>query len=273
MAGATVWNNAAQTGDLNTAGNYTNGVPSATETPAIWDQTNSDSVTAGMSDLTAVNVPEIIFNPGYTGDIGSSGAPLDIHADKITFRGAGRLFFKNGDSSADTDDLILDAPSSPLMQIGCVTAGITRIAALNGPVTLDATLTGTADLYVGAGAIVTIEGANAITNVFVDRGGQVKACNVPITTLYMLGGRMLQNRDGGRITTIVMGGDAYLDYQAATGPALAIVGGTAVLDFGKDGREKTVTAARVFKSGRIKMSHSLIITTGEKYLDGLTGLN
>ena len=269
----TIWTNGAATGDLNTAGNWSNGVPTdTTPAPAIWDQTNSDDVTASMAALAALLLPEVMVNEGYTGDIGTSGSPFEVSATKFTFRGTGKLFLKQG-STSDTADLILDAPSSPLMQIGANTALFAKISALNGRVTLDSTLTGTTDLFVGAGAIVNIEGANAITGVYVQTGGQIVACNVPITTLYMMGGSMMQNRDGGTITTVIMGGDARLDYQAATAPTTVTVGGSAVLDFTKDGREKTVASARVFQGGRIKKSHGLIITAGDSYLDGLTGLN
>jgi hypothetical protein len=74
VVAATIWNNALSDGDFNAAGNWTNGVPSSINTPAIFNATTQSPPTTNL-DRTASSF-RLIVTDKFRSDIGSSGSPL-----------------------------------------------------------------------------------------------------------------------------------------------------------------------------------------------------
>ena len=99
----TIWTNGAATRDLNTAGNFTGTVPEGTGTVYfLSDYTAANTgPNASMQAHTAIDQDAIYIGEGFTEDIGASGNDFQISADKIWHRGAGKLWFKDGDGTTD----------------------------------------------------------------------------------------------------------------------------------------------------------------------------
>jgi len=145
--------------------------------------------------------------------------------------------------------------------LGCNTAGITSIHGVRGTLTCLSTLTGLTDLYVYGECDCTVEGSNAITDVYVCGG--IGRGHVAITDLRVTGngGKWTQYADGGAITNLFVGPGATVVYNG-TGTiteAWVMPGGT--LDFTGDGREKTVTTLWALPGSIVKRTPRLIVTT------------
>ena len=88
---ATYWN--ASTGVFDTAGNWTNGVPGPSNTPAVFDGRSQQSVTSGL-DRGTVQF-QLNTTRDYRGDIGAVGNSLIWNGgggDMNTLRGRGNLY-------------------------------------------------------------------------------------------------------------------------------------------------------------------------------------
>lgn len=260
----TVWNNGAATGDLNTAGNWSNGIPGAGDI-AIFNGTESASVTSSAAALTALTLAEVRVEAGYSGNLGDAGTPLELSATKFSFYGSGKLFFNNG-STGTTLDLIIETPSGAV-QLGDNAGGlgITRISLLAcRQATLLSTLDTTTDLFISPGVSVDIQGANTITNAHVSAGATV-TCRATITNLFNGGATWTQMSDGLAITNMYLHAGSMVKYLGITTIAYAVVHPGATLDFTGDTREKTLTLLRSFPGARILRTSRAAptIATGE----------
>ncbi len=267
MAKNTRWTDGNSDGDFTAVGNWDNGVPVATDS-IFFTGAASGSVTVNQDALTASNFVKVSVGEGYTGTLGSSGTPMEFSADEFIWKGSGTLYLNNGSGDV-IDDLFLESSSGAVF-IGDNGAanGITRIRALRGSnITLKSTLSSVADLFVGTNANVTIEGSNAVTNVYISGNGTVNS-HVAITNLDMMGpgGQFTQWQDAGAVTTMVLCNGANAIYNTSATLVTAIVGAGSVLDFTKDFRVKTLTTGRVFPGGRIMPTDGLIVTNAPSQL-------
>ena len=225
MAIITVWQSAD--GDWDNNASWSGGVPPANGDTVIFPANNSVSVTSNQDGQGAVDLAALLIQPGYVGNIGSSGTHLIISADRIVHEGSGTLFYTDG--AGTTDNVIVNAVGNAAAATFSGTS-LTRIVVLGGKVTLDGSIAAVANLevsYVNAmqsDAEVIIEnGAGTITTLLMS-GGIVSSSAV-ITTAYVSGGILIQVSTGGAITTLYcLGGTVRYNTVSTLGEAQVLAG-------------------------------------------------
>ncbi len=147
---ATYWQ--GTTGALDTAGNWTNGVPSAVNTPAILDGRSQQSVTSGLNQA-GVSF-QLKTTAKYLGDIGGSGNPL-------LWTGAGTTLFnvllgrgaRYVDPSGANENFVVDGPD-----VFFANCDVVELVVKRGNVNCASTCNFTQRLFLmGGAATVTIE--------------------------------------------------------------------------------------------------------------------
>lgn len=255
-------------GDWSNTASWTGATVPISNDVAVFPDNNSVSVTSGLSQA-AVDLDALIVHPGYTGDIATSGSHLTISADRVLHEGSGTLYYTDGNGI--TDLFILNASGGAAVVSG---TSLTRVLAMRGQLTLDASMSSLTDLEVSffnsraSDALVTIEnGAGTITNLRMN-GGTVVSSAV-ITNLYMQGGTLTQENPAGAITNINQLGGRVI-YKSASTIALAqIMAG--ILDCGQDARALTITLLRLWPGASAIIPEDIVtVTAGGKLLERST---
>jgi hypothetical protein len=245
----TIWTNGAGTGDLNTAGNWSNGVPGANGIVIFTGKQSSASVTASLAALTAVDVDLIYIDYSYEGSIGNSGAHLDISADKVIQRG-GTLYMTDG--AGTTDWFVLDGGTAVLNG-----DTFTRVTAISGNLTVQSGIGTITYLEIGpryAGSRLTdisvsLESTtDTVTNLLMS-GGRLTSLST-ITNAWVTRGTLTQgyNATGAVTNLYLLGGTCVYNSNATIAVAYVLAG---TLDLNQDAREKTISLLKVFPAATV----------------------
>lgn len=252
---ATYWN--GSTGAWGTAGNWTNGVPSASNTPAVFDGRSQQSVTSGL-DQAGVSFT-LKTTSKYHGNIGALGNPLEWTGAGVNvfnvLRGRGE---RHVEPSGPNESFVVDGPD-----VFFANCALVELIVKRGTCNCASTCDFSQRLFImGGGAIVTIE-------------EQAVAQKSPIQ-FQMNAGKLVNKRiwnstnsrailSGGRIEqTGLMGNNLFvalhggvINYRplapvAGSSPFIDIIAG--LLDFSESDQVITFGAIRVGVDGAIKAS-------------------
>ncbi len=229
-------------GNYGTAGNWSpSGVPSTGDHVRI-PASSSQSITSGL-DQSAVAIGDFIVEEGYTGEIGTAAAYLQIDPNRFEFNGAGQAWIDIGSAAIDvqvlgtataaTGERGLYLKGSAIDELA-VLGGNVGVAAIHGETATVTTcrVTGTsADVWIGAGVTLTTLRVNA---------GTVRL-RCAATTVAVYGGT-LYTEEAGAITTVNLEGGTIYPNSSGTVTTLNAEGGTA--DFTKSGLARTVTTLK-----------------------------
>lgn len=147
---ATYWQ--GTTGDWGTAGNWSNGVPSPTNTPAVLNGRSQQDVTSGLVQ-TGIAF-QLKSTRNYRGNLGAVGSPLD-------WSGAAGLYHTWQGSGAAYVETLVGSPDNWVVDGGAVhftASEIIRLIVKRGIVTASSDTTFTGELWIiGADVVITIE--------------------------------------------------------------------------------------------------------------------
>lgn len=234
--------------DINAAGNWGDGVPTADDVCAfLLENTGPAGPGASMAAHTLIDLNGIYVGPGYTKDIGGSGNHFEVSADVVHYNGtSGKLWLKEGTAAGATDHVICDSSSpSPLthdcLQLAAST--FARLAVIRGLCTLETGCTvtainvGTRNANTAEANLIINAGANAPTTV--TQGSGIVSCMVNPTTLVVFGGEWTQASGGSVITTLEVWGGNVILQVGGTYATVRHFGGT--IDCTKGGGVHTFT--------------------------------
>jgi hypothetical protein len=222
------WSGAAGDGSFSTVGNWTAGVVPVTGDSVIvlagassGMSTNLDRSADGAG--AGLNIVDFTIQRGFAYDIGASGNPLRLTADKFTDNGNGNLYFTSdtGTADLDTDRVIIDK------------GNVVKTVYLNGD-SSGGLLSNMVQIEVVAGSNVYISDGSAPNDVttiwLVPRSGQdtVRVTGnaaATYTTVHMFGGEFIVNGiEGGTINL----GNGVVDFRSTAIAVLNQYGGLVV---------------------------------------------
>jgi hypothetical protein len=256
-------------------------VPTDGDTVIIPEDVSVSIVT--NVDQTGVDLAALITDKGYVGNLGASGAPLKIAADKVTHRGSGILYFYSGMNTATvasnhetTDWVLIDSDGGANID----GISITRITAEKGIITLAGSLgetahtnqTGTLPEFIEIAhrnnpasdvGLTNNAACKASTGTMRIAGGQITTAGaVPIMEIA---GGIVTHNDGSAITTLTMTG-GYLYYDSKEALVTAHVFAGAVLDLSANSLQKTITTLNVYSGGTVIMDDDLVTVANENIM-------
>ena len=253
------WTNGAATAVIDTAGNWSPTTPGANEAALFLAENSATSGPQGsaavMDGLTALDLDLLKVGPGYNKPIGASGAPLQLSADLVWYRGTyldginhGKLWYADGDLT--TDLFIVDSTAADGLGHDCVeilagsgTGLISQLDVLRGKTTLSGgtvtiascgrrnSNTPEAHLYIGSSVVIS-------THVELWGGGLV-TCLVNPVLARVFAGTWLQSQGGAVITTLHVWGGTVILNQGGTYATVRHYGGG--IDTTQQGGIKTIT--------------------------------
>lgn len=237
------------TNDANTAGNWSDGLPTTDDDLMFLSEyASATALSVNPAAHTAVDVNSIYVGPGYTLGIAGTGAHFDIGADKVHYQGStGKLWLKTVDAGGGpTDRIVVDSTDANPLAHDCISlngaAGtFTRLTVLRGWANIESGATVT-NIIVGSrnpgvteSKLVINSGAASSTTAQIWSG--IVTANANPTTLIMFGGTWTQ--DITVITSIIMyGGRLNLDF-GGTYASVQHYGG--IIDCTRRGGQKIFT--------------------------------
>lgn len=266
---ATYWQ--GTTGAWGTAGNWTNGVPSPTNDPAVFDGRSQQDVTSGLVQ-TGVSFTLKIAR-AYRGNIGASGSPLiwTGAGNYHVLRGTGKVYVEPAIAAAEL--FVVDGG-----EVFFTTCLLDELVVKGGKCTLASTCDFTpsslasALLVIGGSAIVTIDERASTetcpTNFQLHAG---KCFNKRIWTaadsVAVLSGGVLEQTGvaGTNLQATIHGGTfKYKPLSSVSGqnPGFDIMAG--LLDFSESDQVITFGVSRLGVDGAIKGSP---LQTGPNFFD------
>lgn len=187
MATTTVWQSGS-TGDFNTAGNWTNGIPgTGADMIGVLSSTSSISLTTNLDQSGAANTFKIQSAPDYLGDIGGPANPLIIPPNSgelvLTLRSPGTSYVKLG-GAFERGNVIIDAGSGTvhLDTASGADALIEHLMIKSGTVTMPGTSIAEVVVMDGPVSSLTIESGDPLNQ-----------------RIFVFGGRLFLARDLGGV--------------------------------------------------------------------------
>ena len=273
-----IWTNGAGTGNVQTAGNWSDAAAPADGGSQQWGTQAGSvaNVTAGMDLDTflgagAEGLNKIVVYDYYTGLIGNSSAdPLIVDVNVgttpyVDFRGSGasQLFLKGTCTKVVVDSSSTASPCVAL--IGTKTCASVQVA--RGAVRYYTGLTATNTYVIPAvgipgAAYLTIDSGAVPTNLYI-RGGTVTSAAAPTTLLDIRAGTYTQTGpNSGTWATMNVdgGGVVYWNTPGQTITALNVWGG-GVFDASRIGGIGTITTLSIFsESARVILDRRITVT-------------
>ncbi len=239
-------------GDLTSAGNWSNGVPGNADRGFFRAgvATGPSTNMSGLVDTLAL----IHIGRGCTFDLGGSGTSLKVSETNIVHRGQGKLWYDGDVSSAN---ILIDCDPGGSADIQ---GPITNMRLLRGIVTVGGVTT--TNIFVGfrgspsTDAVVTIGTGASTTTAYWQWGGTVTASNV-LTTANVLGGTLTKDRGtAAAITTLNQSGGRVNYWTGSTMTSATIMGG--LLDTIGAGQPQTITSLFLYPGSDIDRDHDLL---------------
>jgi autotransporter-associated beta strand protein len=167
----------ANSGDWDTAGNWSGGIPNASGASAIFSFSDaiSRTVTIKDTDIYRVGVMPVILNG--TGDLLIRGSSADGGT------GQGRLIFDNGANdailsfSSNSNSNILTISDTNGLRVTLTSDTVFNIANAGTAVIMDAPISGPGQMIVRGAGILLLNRANTISGGISIEGGNVNAVN------------------------------------------------------------------------------------------------
>lgn len=247
--------------DWSVSGNWTpSGVPVATDD--VYFVSGAADVTAGL-DQSAITLNTLTVGTKYTGNIGSSAAPLEVDVSS-TFDYAQQIGTTYIEGSFPT--VIIQSTSSDSPALTLTSSTITNIRALSGRGTVfvdnGSTVTGAIDMIGCTGLTIEIE-ANATVSaadVTIDSGSLL--CSEQLDTVTQFGGLVeMRNSDGTTNTiTIYDGKTKYKVSDDAILTTLTMYGGFFDMR-GSASPSHTITNATLYSGALVDERNGLQNTT------------
>lgn len=272
-----IFTNGNGDGDWSNAANWSGAVP-VTNDNVYFTGTYNASVTTGM-DQGGVDLDLLYIHESYSADVGSSGSPLLIAADKIIHAGQGGLFVESDANAAALlidDILIMCANPSALVEIGGNPADkgeVQTVRILRGNVTMKANINYHASAHMEIGYIDSRETdatvailhdsgtpANTTLPTYIQVGGKVQ-CNAILTDAEVFGGE-LTKEEAAIATLDLRGGRCNYNHTAGT---TANVFADATFDLCKTHALKTITNGNWYPRAIIVKDDKLHTITNEVY--------
>ena len=234
----TGWTNALGTGNWGTNGNWTASAPANGSEVQILATATAGDILLGLGQ-SGVYVNSIHIQPGFRGNIGASGTPLEIRANRIIHEGRGKLWFDSG--VAATSDVLIAAGHHDAAWID---GYVTRLSVLKGVVDTGSSFATTDATQVFVGYIrnvakdakVTLNGSRVLRDVLV-YGGTCEVTNSAAVEVRVHGGSYTHN-DTGTLTRL------YMSRGTTTCKGITTIGGAFVcggtLDCSVDAELKTI---------------------------------
>ncbi len=259
-----IWTNAAAPDqEWLTAGNWTLGVP-VDDDDVVLNGTAVGSVacTGGPSTATGAKLNSFTRMSQYTGDVGTSAAPLrfstvDATSDPINpldvtgkaiVAGPGKFYFENADGGAgdEVDFMYIDTDNqSDVIELSGKIDNLTiikgRVTALSGAVLANVFVT--YRVNPNSDAVLTLENTALMASLGMN-GGRVTKTTGESLAVTVSAGKCVYGISAGQATKIIVDG-GVLVWNAATILGDATVTG-GVLDLSQDGREKIISRLEVF---------------------------
>lgn len=233
MATTNTWTGAVN-GDINTAGNWVNGVPGDTDHVIVPRDATVD-MTGSMAALVST-IASWTVEPGCTIKIGASGNLLEVGITRLVYMGAGEMWF-DADAVTTVDTIIEASSADAIIHIDQAT--FTNVRIFRGNVTLDGNIGNIADLHVGYISDIpndvkltitangntisrfvqnggTVTGAMAITDLNIKTGNHWLTGSVAATRVNVEGGTFFANTTGTIATATVHGGGTF-DFTQGSG--------------------------------------------------------
>jgi len=246
----TVWQ--SSDGAFGAASSWSNGVPNASNTPALYDGTSQHDVIPGTLDFDVNRGSddfEVVVTPEYSGIIASASSPLTWGATtkRVTFRGSGQLFMSNAfadvfvDSDNRQDAVTIDAYAFLMAKHGGVRITSTAVLKKNWIIG-DARMTVEPDTDVSAsewhikGGIVICDREISSSGLIHIAGGRLRQSKVCAGPFDVLGGRLEYWPDPETVSTAavtLLGGildlsensvDVLTGAQIIKGPEAIVIG-------------------------------------------------
>jgi hypothetical protein len=233
-------------------------------------------VTEGLNQ-TAVDLDLLFVHRSYPHNIGASGTPLTISADKVVHEGGGTLHYKDGDGT--TDKVIVKSENQELAaELDGDT--ITRLIVAKGKVLCKATLGVVARLdvtymnHIDSDAIVDFEtgsGGTAVTIIWMN-GGNVTIRDRQLANIAVAGGVLTLDNDctvAASSAWATMGGRLASKASGTIGWLFALSG---TVDLTEHIAATTVSILRLFPGAILHKSDDFTTTTGGAVVDrGIAG--
>jgi len=250
-----LWTGASDT-DWNTAGNWTGGVPGASDR-AIF---NSGAVSVATPPTAGVNdeLAALITTPDWTGNLCSSGSPCVIDCGLVIIESTSGLHYLEGKGSSNEIDQMVVVGTTADANACHINGHVGKVVLLAGTVVLDSGLV-LDDLVTeqstDASLVVTTTASGAITNWVIDGG--------TITT--PIGGTNIQLNRGqfthtaGAVTALTQTGGTYnASNTAAVTISLAhILGGTFDATGAATDQVLTLTLAFLYAAGKMDLRNGV----------------
>lgn len=256
-------------GELNTAANWSpSGVPAASDN--VRFPAGSANITA---DLTALNTSTlsgalgvVIFEPGFTGTVGTTAAYMQFTCTRLEFHGRGQAFI-DIEASAIIPRVFTTA-SAIEGQRGLYLKGsaMTGVDVSGGNVGLayrhGETSSATTVRVIGQDADVDLGPGLTTTTVYQTGGTVLQRCASTTTTVY---GGTWRSREVGAITTLNARGGNLFPESSGTITTMNADGG--VSDFTKSSVPRTVTTLKRNPGCSVRYDPSVLTVTTQSAPD------
>lgn len=229
------WFGATTPGDGNVAGNWQDGTPTAGDVVAFLRENNGQpGWTVNPAAHTAILVNGFYVGPGYTQNLGGSGAHIQISSEIVHYQGSGgKLWLKEGGAAGASANVVCDSSADAPFSHDCLQLADTlfdRLAVIRGICTLESGCAVT-DITLGSrnnnnseSKLIINSGATAPTSVTVHSG--YGSCLIQPTKLVIFGGVWVQEAGGAMPTTIEMWGGLLILKTGGTATTTRHFGGT-----------------------------------------------
>ena len=190
------------------------------------------SVTGNKTDTTAkfndIDLDLLWIHPGFRGDFGATGAPLQGAADLVVHQGSGAFYYEctdNGTNGLTTDEVRIEAANAGVVTVLSTDASATEgfyktIIANRGNVTLDGSLVWAASPIVKVGSMGNVLGdvnltiaSSALTLAKLEQDGGVTTLHGIVTEFWMSAGTCFKETT--KMPTAHLSGGTLVDNDAA----------------------------------------------------------
>lgn len=234
-----------------TAGNWEGGVAPIAGDTVIFP---AGSNTCAGSDQSGTALAAFIVDSGYTGTIGSSGTPLIIDTNILSYAGQGTSAWISAQNGAAAANIQLDvlsaystsAPTTEGLHLLCNSTDIFEPCRIHGgTVSFDATSRFTTLLV--AGGTVYVNSATGATTAFLLGGTVYYDAAVTLTTLNCVGGTWYHSDDANGVTTINVWGGTVNYQGVGTVTTLNVYLSTAIFTAADSDHRFTITTCNIYE--------------------------
>ena len=234
------------------------------------------SVTGNKTDTTAkfndIDLDLLWIHPGFRGDFGATGAPLQGAADLVVHQGSGAFYYEctdNGTNGLTTDEVRIEAANAGVVTVLSTDASATEgfyktIIANRGNVTLDGSLVWAAAPIVKVGSIGNVLGdvnltiaSSALTLAELEQAGGLTTLHNVITNLRISAGVCFKET-AKAVNVTIFGGTLVYNHTAVAGDDTIIeVHAGATLDLMQNAVSKVIDKVTMYPGSTLLYDKNL----------------